>query len=98
MRSMRNSARVQRDRGRLDSPTRSKVPAHIKQNLVRFDVVVHPRNFHRFRMCIEKARRESADDVAANLESLMNGRWLMDGAGDRLEILGIEGEWINVSV
>src|SRR6266849_3984608 len=49
-------------------------------------------------MGIEKARRESANDVTANLKRLMNGRRLMDRAGDRLEVLRVEGEWINVAV
>src|SRR5881392_4062228 len=49
-------------------------------------------------MGIEKTRRESADDVTTNLKGLMDWGRLMNGAGDRLEILGVKGERINVSV
>ena len=84
---MRNSARMQRDRAGFDSAARSEISAHVKQNFVGFDVVVDPRNLDRFRMRIEQARRESADDVTANFKSLMDRRRLMHGAGDRLEIL-----------
>src|SRR6266516_6519043 len=42
MRAVRNAARMQRDRAALDSAARAKIPAHIKQYLVGFDVVVHP--------------------------------------------------------
>src|SRR6266513_3715769 len=49
-------------------------------------------------MGIEKARRERADNVSANLKRLMDWRRLMNRAGDRFEILGVERERINVSV
>src|ERR1043166_6661276 len=95
---VRNTARMQGGRGRLDSLSRSEISTDIKQNFVRFNVVVDPRNFHRFRVRIEQTRRERADDVAANLECLMDRRRLMDGAGNRLEILCVECEGINVTV
>src|SRR5438477_1081294 len=98
MRSVRNSARMQRDRGRLDSATRPEITAHIKQNFVGFDVIVDPRNFYRFGMGIEKTRRERADNVSANLKRLMDRGRLMNRAGDRFEILGVKRERINVSI
>ena len=49
-------------------------------------------------MCIQKSRREGADNITANLEGLMDGRRLMDRSGDRLEVLGVKGEWIDVAV
>src|SRR5438552_19040138 len=49
-------------------------------------------------MGIEKTRRESADDVATNLKGLMDWGRLMNGAGDRLEILGVKRERINITV
>src|SRR5439155_22891359 len=98
MRTVRNSARMKRDRRRLDSLARSEIAAHVKQNLVCLDVVVHPRNFHRLGMGIEQTRCEGADNIAANLKRLMNRRRLVHCPGDWLEILSVEREWINVAV
>src|SRR5439155_12887404 len=98
MRAVRNAARMQRDRAALDSAARAKIPAHIKQYLVGFDVVVHPWNLDRFGMRIEHARRERADHVATDLERLMDRRRLMDRACNRLEVLGVEGERIEITV
>src|SRR5438046_10493622 len=98
MRPVRNTARMERDRARLNAFARAEIAAHVKEYFVGFDVVVHPRNFHRFRMIIEHARRKGADDVTANLEGLMDWRRLMDGAGDRLEILRVEGEGIDEAI
>src|SRR5262249_42695066 len=95
MRAVRNSARMQRDRRRLDAAARTEISADVKQYFVRFDVVVHPWNFHCFGVSIEQARRERANHVAADLERLMNRRRLMDRAGNWLEILRIEGEGID---
>ena len=81
----------------LDAAARSEISADVKQNLVGFDVVMHPRDLDRFGMRIEKARRERADDIAANLKGLMDRRRLMDRAGDRLEILRVECERIDDS-
>src|SRR2546423_15640071 len=71
---MRNSARMQRDRGRLDSATRPEISAHIKENFVGFDVIVRPWNFDGLWVRIEQARRESTDDVTANFKCLMDRR------------------------
>src|SRR5207249_2714754 len=49
-------------------------------------------------MGIEKARRERADNVSTNLKRLMDWRRLMNRAGDRFEILGVERERINVPI
>src|SRR6266536_4329987 len=49
-------------------------------------------------MRIQKARRECADYITANFKGLMNGRRLMHGASDRLKILGVECERINVAI
>src|SRR5213595_2312819 len=49
-------------------------------------------------MGIEKTRRESTDDVTTNLKGLMDRGRLMNRAGDRLEILGVKGERINITV
>jgi hypothetical protein len=98
MRPVRDSARMQRNRAALNSTPRPEIAAHIKENFVGLDVVVDPRDFYRFRMCIEEAWRERANNVSANLEGLMNGGRLMDGAGDRLKILRVESKRIQISV
>src|SRR5207302_10331625 len=98
MRPVRNSEPMQRDRSPLDSTPRPELAAHIKQNFIRLDVVVHPRDLYRFGMRIEQPRRERADDITTDLECLMNRRRLVHGAGDRLEILGVKSEWVNVSI
>ena len=49
-------------------------------------------------MIIEEARRKGADDIAADLEGLMNRRRLMDRAGDRLEVLRVESVGIKESI
>ena len=46
MGAVRNATRVQRDGTALNSAPRTKVPAHVKQNFVSLDVVVHPWNSH----------------------------------------------------
>src|SRR5260370_13342641 len=49
-------------------------------------------------MSIEEARCESANDVTTNFKCLMD-RWrLVHGPGDRLEILGVEREWIEITI
>src|SRR5260370_9153153 len=98
MRSVRNSARMKRDRRRLDPGARSEISAHIKQNFVRLDVVVHPRNFHRLGMGIEQPWREGADNIAANLKRLMDWRRLVHRPGDWLQTLRGERERITVTV
>src|ERR1051326_3307478 len=98
MRAVWNATRMERDRGRLDSATRSEISAHVKKNLVGFDIVMHPGNFHCFGMRIEQTRRERAHNITTDLKCLMNRRRLMNRTRDRLEILRIECERINVSV
>src|SRR6266702_7925943 len=95
---VRNPARMQCDRATLNAASRTEIPAHIKEHFIGFDVVVHPWNPDRFRVSVEHARRERADDVAANLERLMDRRRLMHRAGDRLEILRIKGEWVKIAI
>src|SRR6266480_5674964 len=98
MRAVRNPARMQCDRTTLDAAARTEIATHVKEDLIGFDVVVHPRNPYRFWMGIEHARRESADNVASNLERLVDWRRLMYRAGDRLEILRIECERIKIPI
>src|SRR5437667_3494426 len=98
MRAMRNPARMQRNRAAFDPAARTKISTHIKQYLVRFDVVVHPRDFYGLRVRIEHARRKRAYDVAANLKCLMDRRRLMDRACNRLEVMSVEREWVEKAV
>src|SRR5438067_12384034 len=49
-------------------------------------------------MRIQESRRERTDNVTADLECLMDRRRLMHGAGNRLEILRVKSEWINVAI
>src|SRR5215470_5087359 len=95
---VRDPARMQRNRSWFNPATRSEIAAHVKQNFVRLDVIVHPRDSDGLWMCIEQARRKCADDITANLESLMDRRRLVDRASDRLEILRVKRERINVAV
>src|SRR6266480_5637421 len=98
MRAVRNPARMQCDRATLNTAAGTEIATHVKEDLIGFDVVVHPRNPDRFGMGIEHARRESADNVAANLERLVDWRRLMHRAGYRLEILRIECEQIKIAI
>src|SRR5438874_2887665 len=98
MRSVRNPARVQRNRCWFNAAPGSEIPTHVKQDFVGFDIVVHPRNSHGFGMRVEHARRERAHYVAANFKGLMNRRRLMYRACNRLEILGVERKRVNVSI
>src|SRR5439155_16953791 len=74
MRPVWNPARMERNRGGLDSATRSEISAHVKQNLIGLDVDVHPRDFHGLRVGIEHARSECAHHVTANFKGLMDWR------------------------
>ena len=56
------------------------------------------RNLDRFGMCVEVSWREGANDKSGGFKSLLNWRRLMNSAGDRLEIIGVEGEGIGHAV
>src|SRR5207249_1590553 len=73
-------------------------PADIKQYLIGFDIVVHPWDFHCFRMGIQNSRGKSANDVSTDFKSLMDRRRLMNSARNRFKILGIKCERIQVAI
>src|ERR1044071_3620609 len=98
MRSVRNSARMQRDRSRFNTAPRPEIAAHVEQNLIRLNVIMHPWNSHCLRMRIQHSWRKCADNVTANLECLMDRRRLVDCAGNRLEILRIKRKRIDVTI
>src|SRR5205807_862623 len=70
MRPVWDSTRMQRNRAALNSTPRPEIAPHIKENFVGLDVVVDPRDFYGFRMCIEEAWCERANNISANLEGL----------------------------
>src|SRR5262245_24336080 len=98
MRPVWNPARMQRNRSWFNPATRSKIAAHIKQNFVRLNVVVHPRDPNRLWMRIEQTWRKGADYITANLKCLMDRRRLVDRYVDPLEVLSIKRERINVAI
>src|SRR5215471_18559820 len=98
MRTVRNSARMQGNGTRFDPSSGAKIAPHVKEHFVSLYVVVHPWNLDCLWMSIEEARGKGANDVAPNLEGLMN-RWrLMDGAGNWLKVLCIKGKRIDITV
>src|SRR5262245_16492140 len=98
MRTMRNSARMKGNGASFDPSTGAEIASNVKEHFVSLNIIVHPRNLNRLRMSIEEARGKGANDVAPNLEGLMN-RWrLMDRAGNWLKVLCIESKGINITV
>src|SRR5258707_14759551 len=59
---------------------------------------MHPWDFYGFRVRVEHARCKRANNISANLECLMDRRRLMHRARDRLEILRVERERIEIAV
>src|SRR5437763_2818668 len=98
MRAVWDAAGMKCDRTALDAAPRPKIPTDVKQNFVSFDVVVHPRNLHCFRMRIQHAGRECADNVTTHFKGLMDRRRLMDRAGNRFEILGVKSKRIEIPI
>src|SRR2546423_3520210 len=49
-------------------------------------------------MRVEHSRRKCADDVTANFKGLMDWRRLMQCSSDRLEILRVKCEWVEIAV
>ena len=49
-------------------------------------------------MIVELAWHEAANHEVARLEGEVDGRRLVDAAGDRLEVVDVEGEWPQVAV
>src|SRR4051812_35951565 len=98
MRPVRNPTRMKGNRTALNPPPRSEITADIKKHFVCFHVVMNPRDLHRFGVSVEQARSKRADNITANLEGLMDGRRLMHRPGNRLEILSIKGERVDVTI
>jgi hypothetical protein len=97
--AVRDAVGVQRERRFLDTATAAELPANVVEHLVRFDIAVGEGHLHRIRMVIQEPRGERADDEATvALEGLVDGRRLVDGAGDRLEIVRVERERVDATV
>src|SRR5436190_18430447 len=95
---VRDAAWMQRDRAALNAAARTEIAAHVKENFIRLDVVMDPGDFDCFGMRIEHARRKCTNNIAADLERLMDRRRLMDCPGDRLKILRVESKRIQITV
>jgi predicted Zn-dependent protease with MMP-like domain len=95
---MTDAARLERERGLLDAAAAAEMAAHIIKHLVGLHVGMGVGNLDRLGVCIEQPRREGADHEARRVESLLHGRRLVDGARDRLEVVGVEREGIGHAV
>ena len=76
----------------------AKSAAHVIDHLVRLDVGMRVRHLDRFGVGVEHARGECAQDESSCFKRLVNRRRLVDGAGDRLEVVGVERERIEIAV
>src|SRR5436305_7944981 len=59
---------------------------------------MYPWDSYGFRVRVEHSRRKCADDVTANFKGLMDRRRLMQCSSDRLEILRVKCEWVEIAV
>src|SRR5439155_9450626 len=89
VRAVRNAARMQSDGGFLDALAAGKMASNIEEHFIRLDVGMRPGNADGFRMRVEHAWSEGAEDKPRRIESLMDRRRLMERPGDRLEVIGI---------
>jgi len=70
----------------------------VEEDFVGFGVGVDVRNFDGQGVVVEVAGGEGADDESVALEDLPVGREKLDGAGEGLEIVGVEGVGIDHAV
>ena len=69
--------------------------ADVVQHLVGLHVRVGVRHLDRLGVRVEHPRGERADDEPGRLERLVDRRRLVDRAGDRLEVVGVERERVD---
>ena len=98
MRAMWNATRVQREGTLFHAAAAAELAANVIKHFIRFDIRVRVRDFDRFRMRIQHARGKGANHEAVRLERLVNGRRLVDRAGDGFEIVGVKREGIDEAV
>src|SRR4029077_19008977 len=91
-------ARVKRDARLFDALAAGEVAANIKKHFIRLNIGMRPGNADRFRMRVQHPRREGADDESRSVKSLMDRRRLVESAGDRLEVIGIECRRVKQAV
>src|SRR5439155_127121 len=92
VRAVRNPGGMDRERRDLHASAAHEVAGHVVDDLVTVDVRVVVRRRDRERVVVELAGHERADDEVARLEGLVDGRRLVDPAGDRLEVTDVEPE------
>src|SRR5438874_10507068 len=82
----------------IDSAAAHEVASDVVDDLVRVDIRVVVRRRDGERVIVELAWHEAANHEVARLEGEVDGRRLVDAAGDRLEVADVEGEWPQVAV
>ena len=98
MGTVRNSARMERHTADFDALSRTEFAFNVKQDLIRFDVAVHIRNFDGFRVMIKIPRCESTDYKPAYLESLLIRRWQMQRSRQWFKIPCVESVGIEKTI
>src|SRR5260370_38090253 len=88
--AVRDAARVKRDTRLLDAFAAGKMAPNIEGHFIRLDVGMRPGNADGFRVRVEHARGEGANDKTRSIESLMDRRRLVERTGDRFEVIGIK--------
>lgn len=85
--TMWNPTRMQRDVSWADVVATHEVPIHIIKHLIRVDVGVIVRRWDGLGVVVVQTRAEGADDKSRCLEGLVDGRWLVDPAGDGFKVV-----------
>ena len=97
---MRVAARVQRDRAEPDARALARlvVAADVEHDLVAVDVRVVVGHRDRELVVVDLARQEVADHEVVALPHLVNGRRLVDLAGDRHVVVDVERVGVEAAV
>jgi hypothetical protein len=90
MGTVRDTVGMQCQGPQFDASATAEIASHIKKNFIGFNVAMGVGHFDRLRMSIQHARRKRAHNKSGRFKRLMDGRWLMDGSRDRLEVIRIE--------
>lgn len=98
MRPVGDAAGVEGEGGFLDTTTAAETTTDVIENLVGLDIAMGVGNLDRQGMGIEQTRGEGTDHESSGFESLVDRRGLMAGAGDRFEIVRVEGVGINKTI
>ena len=98
MRAVGDAARVERERRLLDPATAAEPAADVIEHLVGLHVRVGVGHLDRLGVRVEHPRRERAEHEPGRVERLLHRRRLVDRAGDRLEVVGVERVRIDHAV